>query len=235
MRPLIREEKGPKKGSSHGLLIAILILTALVPVAVMVVLGLLGLPVWLLILLAALFTPAGGTSLQLTVSIMCYLGIAAASLFSKTVRSDMARIRWNPFNCDAGRATASEKVSFYKGVPVFRPVINRSGSFALILFSKRDGVNDLKHERGHNWQLMLMGIATYAFAVAIPSPAMLGRWSKRGNYYGAPWEAIADFLGGAERTHNKVEAVNTGFYFAAGLLLVPAAFWWIRRRNTVRK
>ena len=196
--------------------------------AFVLLLILFGFPVWLSALLLILFTPAGGTLLQVSVSLFCFTGVAVASIRSKRVRRDMKRIKWNPFNRDAVKAIASEVVTFYKGVPVFRPKIGRSGSFSLILLAPGESIVSLDHERGHNTQLMLMGIATYCIAVAIPSPAELGNWSERGNYYGAPWESIADIYGGASRTHVKKESVNAVFYFAAGLFIVPSVFWWVR-------
>ena len=203
--------------------------------AVLIIAILLRLPLWLTLLLLILFTPAGGISLQLTVSVISYIGTCIAAIFSYGIREDMKLIRFCPFNSDGEAALRSRKVTFYKGVPVFRPNIKRSGSMAIILLDRRDDLNDLKHERGHNWQLMSMGIATYLIAVAIPSPAMLGRWAREGNYYGAPWEAIADILGGAERDHEVKETAGAGAYFAAGLFMLPAPFWWISRKKRDNK
>ena len=90
-------------------------------------------------------------------------------------------------------------------------------------------MDDLRHERGHNWQLMMMGIATYGFTVGIPSPAKLGKWDKAGNYYGAPWETMADILGGVEgRTHSSSEIWNTWGYYAVSTLCFPfTALYWL--------
>ena len=75
----------------------------------------------------------------------------------------------------------------------------------------------------------MMGIGTYGFSVGIPSPAKLGRWDKAGNYYGAPWETMADILGGVKgRTHSKAEKWNAWGYYAASTIAFPfAALYWL--------
>ena len=88
-----------------------------------------------------------------------------------------------------------------------------------IFLTKGSGVDDLRHERGHNWQLMMMGIGIYGYAVGIPSPLCLGKWDKAGNYYGAPWETMADILGGVQgRTHSKSEIANAWSYYVVSTL-----------------
>ncbi len=87
-------------------------------------------------------------------SIVNYVGIAAVSIFDKDIRNDMNAIGWNPFNADESKVASSSHVSFYKGVPVFQ--ISGMGdamSLGAIFFDKSQGVEVLKHERGHNTQL----------------------------------------------------------------------------------
>ena len=188
---------------------------------------------WLILSLVAvvmLFTPVGGTVAQVATSVVSYVGMTVASIFDEDIRNDMNAIGWNPFNTDESATLNSSKVSFYKGVPVFRTASGgRSGSFGAILLTKDSGVDSLRHERGHNWQLMMMGIGTYGFTVGIPSPLCLGKWDRNNNYYGAPWETMADILGGVQgRIHSKSEIANAWGYYAVSMLAFPfTALYWI--------
>ena len=56
----------------------------------------------------------------MTTSVLSYAGMAFASIFDEDIRNDMNGIGWNPFNTDESATLNSSKVSFYKGVPVFR-------------------------------------------------------------------------------------------------------------------
>ena len=184
----------------------------------------------LIIGLLLLFTPVGGTVWQITASVLGYAGIAIASLFDKDIKNDMDSIGWNPFNSDESLVTGSTKVSFYKGAPVFRiDASKRSWSFGAIFLAVNDNANDLRHERGHNWQLMMMGLATYGFTVAIPSSLKLGSWDKNHKYYHAPWEAIASILGGdTSRGFTKEDISTAWLYFGLSHLLIPSIFFWFK-------
>ena len=167
--------------------------------------------------------------LQTATSIVSYLGILIASIFDKDIRSDMEAIGWNPFNTDESVTLNSNKVSFYKGVPVFKaPFLDRPGSFGVILLTRHSDIDTLRHERGHNSQLMLMGIGTYAYTVAIPSSLKFGKWNRAGNYYGAPWETMADILGGSQANlHSKTEIRNAWQYYAVSTVAFPlTALYW---------
>ena len=112
---------------------------------------------------------------------------------------------------------------------MFRTSGGRSGSFGAIFLTKRSGVTNLKHERGHNWQLMMMGIANYGLAVGVPSAAMLGPWASQGgdHYYRAPWEITADLLGGVSRKVHKKSDVNNGWlYLTSAILYFPACYFF---------
>ena len=76
---------------------------------------------------------------------------------------------------------------------------------------------------------MMMGIGTYGFTVGIPSPSKLGKWNKDGNYYEAPWETMADILGGVKgRTHSSTEIWNAWGYYAVSTLCFPfTALYWL--------
>ena len=171
-----------------------------------------------------LFTPVGGTVAQVATSVVSYAGMAVASIFDEDIRNDMNAIGWNPFNTDESATLNSSKVSFYKGVPVFRTAAGgRSGSFGAIFLTKDSVEDDLRHERGHNWQLMMMGIVNYAISVGIPSPLELGHWPD----YKKPWETMADILGGASRSKTQEEITRAWIYYfisATSFWLTP--FWW---------
>ena len=106
-------------------------------------------------------------------------------------------------------------------------ILGFTSSFGAIFLTGLSTEDDVRHERGHNWQLMMMGIGTYAFTVGIPSPLMLGGWNDNKNYYGAPWETIADILGGVkERNHSKNEIINAWLYYGLGHFIIHSIFFW---------
>ena len=186
---------------------------------------------WLVFAALMLFTPIGGIVTQAAVSTLSYAGMAVASVFDEEVRDDMNAIGWNPFNTDESETLDSSKVSFYKGVPVFRTNGERPGSFGAIFLTKDSVAYDLRHERGHNTQLMMMGIGTYAFTVGIPSPLKLGPWDKNKVYYYAPWETMADILGGVTRRYNKPipeqQIKNAWAYYAISTICFPlTTLYW---------
>ena len=170
-----------------------------------------------------LFTPIGSALAQVAVSTVCYAGVAVASLFDEDIRNDMKAIKWNPFNANEKDVLSSQKVSFYKGMPVFRANM-RSGSFFVIVLDRANSnVDVVKDERGHGWQLMMMGIVNYGISVGIPSPLELGHWPD----YKKPWETMADILGGASRTKTQEEITRAWIYHfisATSFWLTP--FWW---------
>ncbi len=123
----------------------------------------------------------GGTAL-----VAC--GIAVCAIWDEEVRNDMNAIHWNPFNSDEVVAADSKKFSFYKGVPIIR-VSGMGGSMSMgaIFLDKNEGWSTMKHEFGHNKQLMSMGLGNYLIQIGIPS-----LW--KGRTY-APWELSASILG----------------------------------------
>lgn len=88
------------------------------------------------------FTPIGGLALQVVVSIGSYtvMSIWALGDFmfnnGEGAWADMCSINWNPFNSNESATVNSNYVSFYKGVPVFRTELDRSGSFSAIFLKK---------------------------------------------------------------------------------------------------
>lgn len=180
----------------------------------------------LCILAALLFTDIGGKIFQEVSSLVCYVGFAIMSIRNEEIRKDMNQIGWNPFNSNVDYARNSSVVSFYKGVLVIKIDGSRSCSFGIIFLKGGANADELRHERGHNWQLMSMGIATYGITVGIPSTLMLGGASKRGNYYNVPWETMADIFGGVkEREHTDKQKKNAWIYYIFRSSLLPYFYW----------
>lgn len=172
------------------------------------------------------FTPVGSAVTQAAVSAVSYVGMAVASIWDEDIRADMNAIGWNPFNTNENAVLGSSKVSFYKGMPVFRTNGDRSGTFYAIALKRSADAVELRHERGHGSQAMMMGIGTYAITVGIPSPLQLGSWAAQNKYYTAPWETMADVLGGGYK-HSSEEINRAWTYYKASMICPPLAmFWW---------
>ncbi len=172
-----------------------------------------------------LFTPIGGAVVQTVVSVASYGGAAVASIWDEDIRNEMNAIHWNPFNGDESAVMGSNKVSFYKGVPVFS-VNNKGGSMSLgaIWFDKSQGAEVLKHERGHNTQLMSMGLGNYILQIGIPSLCK--------NDDNTPWELSASILGdsGLSSSATDKEKMNSSIYFSIAtipILNIANIFWYI--------
>ena len=174
-----------------------------------------------------LFTPIEGAVMQVAVSSVSYLGMAVASIWDNDIRADMNAIGWNPFNSNESIAVNSNKVSFYKGAPVFLKNSGRCGSFYFISFNTQYGTDDLRHEWGHNIQAMIMGPANFGISVGIMSWKELGASKWRGYYY-SPWETMADIFGGARsRTHTAAEITRARWYTAIGAVFSPATYFYL--------
>ena len=133
---------------------------------------------------------------QITASVTGYTVMAFWALGDlifnegKGAWADMCSINWNLFNADENKVMNSKYLSFYKGVPVLQiSGMGGSMSLGLIFFDKGQGVDVLKHERGHNTQLMSMGLVNYLIQIGIPS-----LW-KNGDE--TPWELSASMFGGS--------------------------------------
>ena len=178
-----------------------------------------------LILGLLLLTPVGGIAAQIATSVVCYTGMAIASIWDEKIRDDMNDINWNPFNSNEEIVFKSNKVSFYKGAPVFLKNSGRSGSFYAISLNKTRTTDTLRHERGHNTQAMMMGIGTYGAMIGLPSWLEWGPKSR--NYYNRPWEITADMFGGVSRpTHTQTD-INRGWaYLVASSTLGPCGYFF---------
>ena len=64
-----------------------------------------------------------------------------ASLFNEQIKQDLENINYNPFNSSETDVINSQKVSFYKGVPVFK-INNGKGSmsFGAIFFDTNSAI-----------------------------------------------------------------------------------------------
>ncbi len=172
-----------------------------------------------------LFTPVGGTLAQVATSAVSYVGMAAWALGDLAFNGgngaweDMNGIHWNPFNTDESAVFASTHISFYKGEPVFMKDSGRSGSFYFISLNR--------HERGHGYQSMMMGIATFAITVGLPSWQKWGLCANSKTYYNAPWETMADILGGVQgRTHTVREISRAWTYYDMSHFIFPSVYYW---------
>lgn len=140
-----------------------------------------------------------GLLFQSSTSILSYLGISTISLLDEDVKNDMDAINWNIFNTNEQTVLSSKKVSFYKGVPVFKFNYNRSGSFlAIFLYNRTSNINTIRHEWGHNIQQLILGPIKYGLCIGLPSWL---EWSNN-SYYDRPWEITADIFGGVTRKHS---------------------------------
>ena len=187
----------------------------------------------IIIVAVLLFTPVGGTLAQVATSTVSYVGMAAWALGDLVFNggngawADMNRIKWNPFNSDESAVFASNHISFYKGEPVFLKDKGRSGSFYFISLNRKETYDVLRHERGHGYQSMMMGIATFAITVGLPSWQKWGLCANYNTYYNAPWETMADILGGVQgRTHTQQEISRAWAYYDMSHIIIPSVFYW---------
>lgn len=184
----------------------------------------------ILLLVFMLHGPLGGVCLQTTVSCVSYLSLCTASVFSKSIRNDMKTIKYNPFNTSEEKVLNSNKVSFYKGVPIYKMNYNRSGSFCAILLYKNEldygnfeAVSAVKHEWGHTIQQMILGPLTYFVMIGIPSFLELSNQP----YYERPWEITADIFGGVKENHPHNKKVRGGAYLVTSLLTGPFGYFFL--------
>ena len=153
-----------------------------------------------------------GFLFQSAVTIMSYCGVSIGSFFDSDIKDDMDSIGWNIFNTNENAVLESKKVSFYKGVPVFRFNYNRAGSYGIILLSREwCNATDVRHEFGHNVQQAILGPIKYGLCIGLPS---MFEWSNR-SYYDRPWEITADIFGGVtSRKHNNSD-ISRGYSYIA--------------------
>ncbi len=176
---------------------------------------------WILILFICLCTPVGGFFTQVAVSLVSYIGMAITAMFDEEVKEDLDRIKWNPFNWNEDAVNNSNKISFYKGVPVILTNVKNSSLSLGIIFLSRDHTANKKfltHERGHNTQLMLTGLFKYLLFIGLPSIIK--------NNSNTPWELSANLFGKSDfsnyATDEQKEQANLYFFFAASSNI---SFW----------
>ena len=144
----------------------------------------------------------GGILTQGAVSIISYITFAIASLFDKDIKADMDAIGWDPFNFEESKVVQSEKVSFYKGIPVikFSDNILSSFSFYAIFYNKNKNrlSNTVFHEYGHTIQARELDPLAYMSFYGLPSMAINGLQkvgiSFNVTYLDCPWERSADIF-----------------------------------------
>ena len=198
---------------------------------------------------------AEGLLFQFVVSALCYVGFSIASIWDKDVKSDMNNLGKlfgdskneflssipNIFNTNEDIVVNSKKVSFYKGVPVIRTDFEGTFSFGAIVlsrgytdskgkFHRETDPNVVKHEFGHNVQLMAVGLKNYSYFIAAPSvlsnvvhiieSLIIGskNTSVSKVYYSLPWERSADLFGGVSRPDHKTNSADIALMYLALLL-----------------
>ena len=123
----------------------------------------------------------------------------------KNVKQDIKKYKKN--NKSEQRVIEANYVSAYKGTVVIKIPGTSGASFGVMAVgNKVKSTNLVKHEYGHRLQLDDMGVINYTTDIAIPSVTanLLDRMGKLPyDYYGSPWEAGADELGGVCRTYNN--------------------------------
>ena len=123
----------------------------------------------------------------------------------KKVKQDVKDFRIN--NTSEKKVLESNYVSAYKNTIVIKIPGSSGVSFGVIdVGNKTTSTNLVKHEYGHRLQLENMGVINYTTDIAIPSVTanLLQRMGKLPyDYYGSPWEAGADELGGVHRTYDN--------------------------------
>ena len=121
-----------------------------------------------------IWIPGLATVPLFAINMMGYGSMLMASPFDSTLKSDMDRIGWNPFNTNEDKVLRSDNVSFYKGTMVIRyGTHSTSGggfSYGIIGIGRGETrLSTVRHEYGHHKQQRLMGLALYTPVVAIPS------------------------------------------------------------------
>ncbi|MBQ3016528.1 MAG: hypothetical protein IJD79_07095 [Clostridia bacterium] len=200
---------------------------------------------------------AKGLLFQFAVSALCYVGFFIAAIWDKDVKSDMDKLGKlfgdskneflssipNIINTKEDIVLNSKKVSFYKGIPVVRTDFEGTFSFGAIVLSRgyTDDLNIfhvesdpkvVKHEYGHNIQLMTIGLRNYIFGIAIPSvlasvvlyeiymnSSMLKKTYYK-IYFSFPWERSADLFGGATHPDYYKNSKEISLIYYALLLLI---------------
>ncbi len=163
----------------------------------------------------------GGTITHIGTAVTVYGGVTIASVFDSQIQADMDAIGWNPFNLDATKAVNSQKVSFYRGMPVIRFSSDFLSSFqvgGIIFFEHGSSKKSLKHESGHGIQEAILGVPRYLIHIALPSVIanLIGRNNNKVNnfYYNFPWEHTADWFGGVERTNGADKHLGGSLEFS---------------------
>jgi hypothetical protein len=111
-------------------------------------------------------------------------------------------------NTSEADVIASHFFSAYKGTFVLKlPIGTNAASYGILFIgNKVSSVNTIKHEYGHRLQWESKGMWNFTKEVALPSVTanILDRMGKLPyDYYGSPWEAEADLLGGVIRTSDN--------------------------------
>ncbi len=189
-------------------------------------LGIVGAGIALGSVLFAVTSPIATVACEFGLTIGMYGAALMGSAFDSTIYNDMDRIGWNPYNNDANAVVQSQTMSFYNGVPIIRANMGggRSGSVGIIMLDKTSvNADTVRHEFGHVPQLMMLGITRYLLCIGLPS---YKEWHKRTSwtYYQAPWDAGAEYYGGANNASpalTQTDINRSKIYLLLSYLLGP--------------
>ena len=127
---------------------------------------------------------------------------------------------FNLSNTDEAAVLDSTFFSAYKGTLVVRQsVMTRSFSFGIMFIArsennnKDEGIQVIRHEWGHVYQMADLGLGRFITKIAIPSMASDGSDPL---YYEYPWELSADLFGGAtggKHNHSNANIKNALDYY----------------------
>ncbi len=155
---------------------------------------------------------SGGSGRKKSWSMSGAKSIVDAMLRNEEIRNLLTDIRnYDINNQSAKNVLHSEYFSVYKGTSVIRHSIPGMISWAIgkVIFLNRnlEGTEDeqirtVQHEYGHIMQEQRLGTLKYIAGIAIPSIIGFNKGLTGADYYSQPWEASADFFGGAERGEN---------------------------------
>ena len=131
--------------------------------------------------------------------------------------------------------------SAYKGQLVIRSPLERPGAFGAIFMpesylekskgeQREYAIQTVRHEWGHNIQLLFMGPSTYLCGVFIPSVRSGGL--PRNEYYNLPYERMADILGGVIREGHTPEAAITALKYNS-FLTNPILYAYLKSMSEI--
>ena len=127
------------------------------------------------------------------------------------------------------KVLVSNYFSIYKGTPVIRTNLSRSGTFFVMFLSRRTSeLNNpedvVRHEYGHTQQMEEVGVFTFIAFYAIPSIL-----NKGDDYYEKPCESTADVFGNVQSRSHSTSTIERGNQYLRTAKIVSVVDRIIRR------